>query len=146
MGDYWVSMRSKWVAVVGVAVLLLCYYNLLRSIPEHHDAMLRENFRLSLQVQERAQQRVDHSNASDIPFPPTNTLPGQSNQPELDAQIEEKKNALAQLKDSLFHGQLQLEALQKRKRRNFHSCANRHAEGNATSRFNFMLQPRRLFA
>lgn len=77
--------------------------------------MLRENFRLSLQVQERAQQRVDHSNASDIPFPPTNTLPGQSNQPELDAQIEEKKNALAQLKDSLFHGQLQLEALQKEK-------------------------------
>ena len=90
--DYWVSMRSKWVAVVGVAVLLLCYYNLLRSIPEHHDAMLRENFRLSLQVQERAQQRIDHSNASDIPFPPTNTLPGQSNQPELDAQIEEKNS------------------------------------------------------
>lgn len=72
---------------------------------------------LGLQVQGRARSQPHFLNDTpaddNVPNPPHNLQPAQSALQELEVEITEKKQALEQLKDSLFHSQLQLQALHK---------------------------------
>ena len=85
------AVEKTLLALFGVVLVCLCYYNLLRAIPDQHALVMKENFEL----QQKLQQRI-HPIASD-PLP----LPVEANnRGELD-QCQDKLQEQLQISESL---------------------------------------------